>query len=97
MAVSEKHYRREQKGDAFIGPLICSGTPTVGSSFVDRFQPALLGKFNGLAPLYVDVRPTGRHVCRYQVHSNGGLNEPAFVSVNLGHGWDRREWVQVLA
>ncbi len=49
MAVSENHYRREQKGGAFIGPLICSGTPTVGSSLVDRFQPALLGKFNGLA------------------------------------------------
>lgn len=47
MAASEKHYRREQKGGAFIGPLICSGTPTVGSSFVDRFQPALLGKLMG--------------------------------------------------
>ncbi len=49
MAVSENHYRREQKGGAFIGPLICSGTPTVGSWLVDRFQPALLGRFNGLA------------------------------------------------
>ena len=49
MAVSENHYRREQRGGAFIDPLICSGTPTVGSSLVDRFQPALLDKFNGLA------------------------------------------------
>ncbi len=49
MTVSENPHRREPKGGAFISPLICSGTPTVGSSLVDRFQPALLGKFNGLA------------------------------------------------
>ena len=45
----QNHDRRDQKGGAFIGPLICSGTPTVGSSRVDRFQPALLAKFNVLA------------------------------------------------
>jgi hypothetical protein len=48
MTVSENHYCREQKGGAFMGPLICFGTPTVGSSLIDRFQPALLGKLNGL-------------------------------------------------
>ncbi len=55
MTVSENHYRREQEGGAAIDPLICSGTPTVGSSLVDRFQPALLGKFNGLAR-YMQMR-----------------------------------------
>ncbi len=55
MTVSENHHHREPKGGAFISPLICSGTPTVGSSLVDRFQPALLGKFNGLAR-YMHVR-----------------------------------------
>ncbi len=55
MTVSENHHRREPKGGAFISPLICSGTPTVGSSLVDRFQPALLGKFNGLGR-YMYVR-----------------------------------------
>ncbi len=55
MTVSENHHHREPKGGAFISPLICSGTPTVGSSLVDRFQPALLGKFNGLGR-YMYVR-----------------------------------------
>jgi len=49
MTVRENHYRRQHKGSVVSGPLICSGEPTVGSSFVDRSQPALLGKFNMLA------------------------------------------------
>jgi hypothetical protein len=55
MTVSENHYRREQEGGAAIDPLICSGTPTVGSSLVTRFQPALLDQFNVLAR-YMHVR-----------------------------------------
>lgn len=53
--MSENHYRREQKGSAVIGPLICSSAPTVGSSLVGRLGPALLGKFNVLAR-YMQVR-----------------------------------------
>ncbi len=49
MTVGEEPPSPRTEGGAFIGPLICSGTPTVGSSLIDRFQPALLGKFNGLA------------------------------------------------
>ncbi len=49
MTVNENHYRRKQQGGAFVDPLICSDTPTVGSSLTDRFQPVLLGKDNVLA------------------------------------------------
>lgn len=76
MTLGENHYRREQQGGVVIGPLICPGAPTVGSSLIDRFQPALLGK-SGVLARYMHMGGLPHAASVATNSQQGGLNEQA--------------------